>query len=102
MRSARFVCLFAILISMLVVAQSDRAPVGNQPSGLPIAQPRHPALPPNLSQMPQGPAFAERGTGAFKAAGTRLRTSLCRGPSLLLPWTTALVGTEPLRLQWRM
>jgi uncharacterized repeat protein (TIGR03803 family) len=37
MRSVRFVCLFAILVSMLVLAQSNRAPVGNQPNRLPVA-----------------------------------------------------------------
>jgi hypothetical protein len=71
MRSARFVCLFAILISMLVLAQSSRAPLGNQGNGLPIAQQRHPVLPPNLSQMPQGAPFAQRGARAFKATATR-------------------------------
>jgi hypothetical protein len=30
------------------MAQSRHAPLGNQPNGLPIAQQRHPALPPNL------------------------------------------------------
>jgi Bacterial Ig-like domain (group 3)/FG-GAP-like repeat/Abnormal spindle-like microcephaly-assoc'd, ASPM-SPD-2-Hydin len=68
MRSVRFVCLFAILISMLVWAQSDRAPVVNQPNGMPMAQQRHPALPSNLSQMPHELPFVRRGAGRFKAA----------------------------------
>jgi hypothetical protein len=71
MRSVRFVCLFAILISMLVLAQSGRAPVVNQPNGLPIAQKPHPALPPNLSQRPEGARFAQHGAGASEATGTR-------------------------------
>ena len=51
MKSARFACLFAILISMLVLAQSSRDQVANQPSARTNAQQRHPALPPNLSQV---------------------------------------------------
>jgi hypothetical protein len=39
MRFVRFVCLFAILISLLVLAQSRHAPLGNQPNGLPISRP---------------------------------------------------------------
>jgi hypothetical protein len=54
MRLVRFVCLFSILISMLVLAQSSRDQLANPPNGLPIAQQRHSALPPNFSQMPQG------------------------------------------------
>src|SRR5580693_389248 len=57
MRSARFVCLFTILISMLVLAQSNRAPVVNQLNGLPIAQEPRPAMRQNLSRMPQGAPF---------------------------------------------
>jgi Bacterial Ig-like domain (group 3)/FG-GAP-like repeat/Abnormal spindle-like microcephaly-assoc'd, ASPM-SPD-2-Hydin len=71
MKSVRFVCLFAILISMLVLAQSNRSPVVDQPNGISIAQQRHPALLPNLSQMPQGVPFSQRGVRAFKAHGTR-------------------------------
>jgi hypothetical protein len=71
MRSVRFVCLFAILLSMLVPAQSRHAPIGNQPNGLPIAQQGHPALPQNPSQMPQGAPFVQRGAGASKAAAAR-------------------------------
>ena len=79
MRSVRFVCLFAILISMLVLAQSNRAPVVNQLNGLPIAQERHPALPPNLSQMPQGAPFAQRGARALKATANRRRALPMQG-----------------------
>jgi hypothetical protein len=71
MRHFRLVCLFAILISMLVLAQSNRAPVVNQRNGMPIAQQRHPALPPNLSQIPQGAPFVQRGARAFKATAPR-------------------------------
>jgi hypothetical protein len=75
MRSARFVCLFAILISTLVLAQSSRAPVVNQLNELPIAQQRHRALPPNLSNMPQETTFAQRGARAFKGTATRRGSS---------------------------
>jgi hypothetical protein len=71
MRSARFVCLFSILIRMFVLAQSDHVPVVNRPNGLPIAPQRHPALPPNPSRMPQPGPFSPRGAGAFKAAVPR-------------------------------
>jgi hypothetical protein len=71
MRSIRFVCLFAIFISMLVLAQSSRAPVVNQPNGLPVAQQSHPGVPPNLFQMPQGKPFAQRGARAFKERAIR-------------------------------
>ena len=75
MRSARFVCLFAILISMLVLAQSSRAPLVNQPNGMPIAQQGHPALPPNLTQMSQGAPFAQHGGRAVKESVTRRGSS---------------------------
>jgi hypothetical protein len=71
MRSVRFVCLFAILISMLVLAQSNRAPVVNQRNGLPVAQQSHPGVPPNLFQMPQRAPFAQRGARAFKERAIR-------------------------------
>jgi unsaturated rhamnogalacturonyl hydrolase len=71
LRPLRLVWLFVILISGLVLAQPDRAPVVNQPNGLPVAQQGHPALPPYLSQIPPGVPFAQRRAGAFKAAGPR-------------------------------
>jgi hypothetical protein len=79
MRSVRFVCLFAILISMLVLAQSSRNQLANQSSGLPNAQQRHPLLPPNLSQMPQGAPFALHGAGALKVTGARRGASPMQG-----------------------
>ena len=71
MRPLRLLCLLTI-ISVLVLAQSNRAPVVNQPNG--IAQQPHPALPPNLSRMPQGP-FAQHGARAFRTAATRRGSS---------------------------
>ena len=103
MRSARFVCLFVILISMLVLAQSSRAPLGNQPNGMPTAQQRHPALPPNLSQMPQGAPFAQRGARAFKETATRRGSfadagaKLCARCCLRLGWVY-----RRFRWRWRM
>jgi hypothetical protein len=79
MWSVRFVCLFAVLISILVVAQSNRAPVVGQLNGLPIAQELHPALPPNLSRMLQGVPFAQRRAGAFKATANRRRALSMQG-----------------------
>jgi hypothetical protein len=75
----RHFCLFAILISMLVLAQSNRAPVVDQLSGLPISQEPHPAIPQSLSRMPQGAAFAQRGAGVFKAAAPRRGALLTSG-----------------------
>jgi hypothetical protein len=73
MRSVRFVCLFVIVISMLVLAQSNRAPVVNQPNVM--AQQRHPGLPLNLSQMPQGALLGQHRARAFK------ETAIGRGSS---------------------
>jgi hypothetical protein len=75
MRSVRFVCLFPIFISMLVLAQSNRAPVVNQPNGLPTAQQRQPEISPNLPRIPQGAPFAQRGASAFKETRTRRGSS---------------------------
>ncbi len=66
MKSARFVGLFAILTSMLVLAQSGRAPLVNQPNGLSIAQQPYPRVSPTFPQMPQAAPFAGRGTKAVK------------------------------------
>src|SRR5208337_537904 len=74
MKPATFVCLFAILISMLVLAQSSRAPLVNQTNGSPTAQQPHPGMPPNISQMPQGTPLAQRGA-RFEASRTRRRAS---------------------------
>jgi hypothetical protein len=71
MRPLRLVCLFVILSSLLVLAQSNRAPVVNQPNGLFSAQQPHPGVPPNLTQMPQGAPFAQHGARAFKETATR-------------------------------
>jgi len=79
MRFVRFVCLFAILISVLVLAQSGRAPLANQPDALPIAQQRHSSLPPNHFQPPQGTPFAQRGAGTFKATANRRRALSMQG-----------------------
>jgi hypothetical protein len=78
MRSVRFVCLFAILISMLVMAQSSRNRLANQSNGLPIAQEPHPAAPPSFSKMPQGASFAQRGARAFKETETRRTSPMTR------------------------
>ncbi len=79
MKSVRFVGLFAILISMLVLAQSNRAPLANQLNGLPIAQQPHPRVLPNFSRLPQGAPFARRGASAPRPNGTRRRASTTSG-----------------------
>jgi hypothetical protein len=79
MRFVRFVCSSAILINVLVLAQSSRTPAVNQTNGLPIAQQRHPAPPPNLFQPPQGPPSAQRGAGTLKATPNRRRTLSMQG-----------------------
>ena len=68
MRFVRFVCWFVILISMLVLAQSNRDQLANQPTRLPNSQQSHPAVPPSLSPMLQGLPFAGHETRAFKAS----------------------------------
>ncbi len=72
MKSVRFVCLLAILISMLVAAQSNRAPLVNQQNGLPGAQQPHLGVSPNFSQMPQGAPFARRRAKAGRVTRSRL------------------------------
>src|SRR5579863_3305714 len=67
MKPVHVVCLFATLVSMLVLAQSGRTPRANRSNGL-IARPR-PGVPLNSSQMPQGIPFARRKAGEFKVAG---------------------------------
>jgi hypothetical protein len=79
MRSARFVCLSAILISMFVLAQSSRDQLADKPNGMSIAQQRHPALTQNPSKMPQGAPFAQRGAGVPKAIAPRRRASPMQG-----------------------
>lgn len=79
MKVARFVGLSLILIGALVLAQSGRAPLGNQPNGLPIAQRPRPALTPSFSQMSQGALFAQRGLRGFKAAAPWRGGVLMRG-----------------------
>jgi hypothetical protein len=72
-------CLFVILISMLVLAQSDRAPFGNRPNGLATAQEQHPGVPTNLSEMPQGAPFTQRRTRASKASAPLSSSSQASG-----------------------
>jgi hypothetical protein len=72
MKSIRFVCPLVIVGSVLVLAQFSRDQIANQPNGPPIAQEQHPGVPPNLSPMPRGVLFAQRGAGAFKATVSRL------------------------------
>jgi hypothetical protein len=74
----RFACLFAILISLLVLAQSKRALLANQPNGLHIAQEPQHAMPPNRFQMPQGTAFLTA-WGRSKATAPRRGTSPASG-----------------------
>jgi hypothetical protein len=71
MKPVHFVCWFAILVSMLVVAQSSRAPLVNPPNGMRILQEPQRGMSPNLSQIPQGLSFAQGGARAFKATAHR-------------------------------
>ncbi len=61
MNPLRFAWLLVISVSTIVPAQSNRAP---------IAQQRHPALPPNLSQMQPAAPFAQRRSKGFEATST--------------------------------
>ena len=68
MRFVRFVCLFVIVISMLLLAQ-NRSSVINQPNALPITQQRHLSPRQNLSQMPpEATTLSQRGTNRTTAA----------------------------------
>lgn len=55
-----FACLFAILLSTMMLAQSNPVPLLKQP-----------LVPRYLSQTPQGTPLAQRVTGAFKATASR-------------------------------
>jgi len=79
MKSACFVCLFAILISGFALAQSNPAPRANQTNKLHIPQAPYPGLP-NPSQMPTVP-FAQRGTGTLRAGLPRRRAAALPGLS---------------------
>jgi hypothetical protein len=67
MRFIHYACFFVIVISVLVVGQSDGHQFTNQSHALPMAQPRHQALAPTLYKVPQGAPLTRRGTGAPKA-----------------------------------
>jgi hypothetical protein len=70
MKSARLIFLLVLFVGVQVLAQSDRAPFVNPANGRYTAQAAEPEQSRTFSPMQQGAAFA-RGTGAFKAAGTR-------------------------------
>ena len=59
MKPLRFACLLVISVSAIVLAQSNRAPIAQQP---------YPALSPNLSQMPPAAPFAQSRSKEFGAA----------------------------------
>ena len=70
MKSVRFICLFAIFVSTLVLAQSNRAQLVNLPNGK-VRQAPRPGLPQNPSYMPQRAAFAQSKAEALNAVGSR-------------------------------
>ena len=72
-------CLFVVLISTLVLAQSDRAPFGKRPNGLATAQEQHSGVPTNPSLMPQGPSFTQRRTRASKSSALLSSSSQASG-----------------------
>jgi Bacterial Ig-like domain (group 3)/FG-GAP-like repeat/Abnormal spindle-like microcephaly-assoc'd, ASPM-SPD-2-Hydin len=71
MRLGRVVCLFAIPISTLVLAQSNRSPVVSQPNGLPITQQQQLSLPPNPYRMPPLTTTAQRRNGGIEATASQ-------------------------------
>jgi hypothetical protein len=78
MNSCRLVCLFAVLASLLVLAQSSHDQLANQQNGAPTAQQAAPALVPNISMRPQRSPLA-RDSG--RTPGTRKGASLAQGLS---------------------
>jgi Bacterial Ig-like domain (group 3)/FG-GAP-like repeat/Abnormal spindle-like microcephaly-assoc'd, ASPM-SPD-2-Hydin/FG-GAP repeat len=70
-------CSIVILISMLVLAQSTRAQLVNQPNGT-VAQKQHPGMPRNVSQ-PQGASVAETRTKAVKPTAPESSASQASG-----------------------
>jgi FG-GAP repeat/Abnormal spindle-like microcephaly-assoc'd, ASPM-SPD-2-Hydin len=79
--------LLAILISMLALVQSSRAPLVNQPNGLPIAQASYPGVSANLPRTLRQTRFVQPGTRAVEAAARPSRA-----------WASAAQpGTSPSR-----
>ena len=74
MRPLRFACLFVILISTMLLAQSNPVPQVDQPKAMPVAQKPNLALHPYLSQMLQGLSSDRHGK-------TSLTTQRLRGSS---------------------
>jgi hypothetical protein len=71
MKSVPLVCLFAVLIGILAVAQSNRSPAVD-PFGRTVAQEPQPGVPPNPTLMPQRAPFAQREARASKKAAPQL------------------------------
>jgi hypothetical protein len=71
MRSLRFASFFTVLVSVVLLAQSNRASLVDQTNGGPVAQEAQRGMPLNLSQMSQGARFPQRRAGAVKATTLR-------------------------------
>ena len=72
MKSAFCVSLFSIFISMLVLAQSNRTPIGKRPNGMPVAPQLRPAL-------PHGALFAQHRAAGFDTTTPRRHASPTQG-----------------------
>jgi hypothetical protein len=71
MRFVRFVCLFATLISMVVLAQFNRTPSPDLPNGLPVAIEPPREMPLTVLHRQHGSSFGQRAVRALNANASR-------------------------------
>lgn len=67
----RSVCLFALFISTMALAQSNSVPAPKRFNGLPSAREPHSGVPASLPQILQGAPIAQGEAGAVKATASK-------------------------------
>ena len=72
MKFVRLACLFALVVSVFVLAQSNRTPVANHLDGLSVGLEQRPGMPADSFQITQREPFPHQGPRAVKAIPIRL------------------------------